>query len=217
MLAFNNSYTNTPADMNLIDGQLSKGCSVVVGVDPSHNPAIIYVGHYVEIYKKNSDGTYQCRDPWFKDDTNFNLRYAVNGMTVEQCILQAISYNGTVQEQGTYVDSATFTRLVANSTEDDAFHAAGYANPQAVTEKIKDLNNQIEELKNKPTTPPVVVPPVVVPPINPQPTPTPAVDYKVLYLNLLNDLKLIKPIVSKFHWFYSGDFKSILAIISKYV
>jgi hypothetical protein len=118
-LAFNNSYTKSPADMNLIDGQLSKGCSVVVGVDPSNNPASEIVGHYVEVYKKNSDGTYQCRDPLGGLDIVFNSKYAVNGMSVAQCILQAISYNGTVASVGVNLPSATFRKLVNNSNVAD--------------------------------------------------------------------------------------------------
>lgn len=37
------------------------------------------------------------------------------------------------------VDSATFEKLVKNSTEDDAFHAAGFATPEATTQMVKDL------------------------------------------------------------------------------
>lgn len=95
-LVFNNAYPTQPADMNLIDAQLAKGCSVVVGVSFVHNPNATQPTHYVEIYKKNSDGSYQCRDPWFADDTSFNKRYAVNGMSAANAILQAVSYNGPV-------------------------------------------------------------------------------------------------------------------------
>src|SRR5581483_2165329 len=95
-LAFNNSYPSSPADMSIIDTQLSKGISVVVGVDFNHNTSATQPSHYVEIYKKNSDGTYQMRDPWYKDDSVFDQRYAVNGMSAAQCILQIVSYNGPV-------------------------------------------------------------------------------------------------------------------------
>jgi hypothetical protein len=96
-LAFNKSYPSSPADMALIDGQLQKGCSVIVGVSFEHDPKATQADHYVEIYKKNGNGSYQCRDPWYGDDTSFNARYAVKGMSVAQCILQITSYNGPTQ------------------------------------------------------------------------------------------------------------------------
>jgi hypothetical protein len=75
--------------------------------------------------------------------------------------------------------------------------------------------------KGYPITPPPVVvpPPIVTPPVLSVTTSTNSAgpvtvvitpDYKKGF----NDIKII---ASKFHWFYQGDFKSILNIISKYI
>jgi len=105
---FDNTYYNPPngrglpADMNSIDNLLSKGYSVIVGVSFNHNPKEPVPTHYVEIYRKNPDGTYQMRDPWFKGsdcDTIFDSRYAVKGMSVPQAILQVISYTGELPKE----------------------------------------------------------------------------------------------------------------------
>lgn len=102
-LLFNEPYYNPPAgdadpaNMNIIDAQLAAGYSVIIGVSFNHDSQEETPTHYVEIYKKNADGTYQMRDPMFRGDecdTVFDTRYAVNGMSVAQCILQAVSYTG---------------------------------------------------------------------------------------------------------------------------
>lgn len=56
------------------------------------------------------------------------------------------------------------------------------------------------------STPHPVVPQPPEPPVTPPVQPIP--DYKTALLN-------IKPVASKFHWFYSGDFKKIVAEITK--
>ena len=70
-LAFNNFYPSDPCDMTVIDAQLAKGLGVIVGVDFNHNPSATSASHFVRIYKKNSDGSYQCFDSW-----------AVNGIRI---------------------------------------------------------------------------------------------------------------------------------------
>lgn len=97
-LVFNNRYPTTPADMSLVDSQLQKGLGVIVGVSFHHNPNQQQPDHFVRIYKKNTDGTYQCFDSWALDgviDVNFDKRYAVNGMSAANAVLQAVSYNYT--------------------------------------------------------------------------------------------------------------------------
>lgn len=70
---------------------------------------------------------------------------------------------------GTYVDKATFEKLVAKSTAYDGFVTLGYQNAQEVmtklaslTDQITNLNQQITELKKPPvvsiSTPTIVVP-----------------------------------------------------------
>lgn len=100
-LACNNDYPTEPASQGLIDAQLGKGMPVVVGVSFVHNPNSTIASHYVTLISKNDDGTYQCYDPYFGDITNFNTRYAVNGMSAMQCILQVVSYNGTAPQPET--------------------------------------------------------------------------------------------------------------------
>lgn len=104
---FNIPYYNPPngssqlAHLDILDARLNSGYSVIVGVSFNHNPAEPTPTHYVEIYRKNADGTYQCRDSMFRGeeaDAVFDTRYAVNGMTVAECILQMISYNGTLPQ-----------------------------------------------------------------------------------------------------------------------
>lgn len=113
-LAFNNLYATASANMNLIDAQLNKNCPVIVGVSFSHNPTATTADHYVTLHAKNSNGTYQMMDPYFGDDTVFDSRYAVNGLTVGQCILHAVSYNGIVQAPyvtGNYYKGYDLTNL----------------------------------------------------------------------------------------------------------
>lgn len=94
LLQKNISYPTQPADMNMIDAYLAHNQPVVVGVSFNHKPSDKLPSHYVVIYKKNDDGSYQCMDPWFGDTTSFNTRYAVNGMSVANAILQAVCYAG---------------------------------------------------------------------------------------------------------------------------
>lgn len=105
---FNHTYYNapsgngTPANMDEIDALLAEGYSVIVGVSFNHNPKEPTPTHYVEIYRKNDDKTYQMRDPMFhadECDTVFNTRYAVNGMSVPNAILQVVSYIGDLPEE----------------------------------------------------------------------------------------------------------------------
>lgn len=107
-LAFDLTYynppagTGLPANLQILDRMLSKGLSVIVGVSFNHNPKEPTPTHYVEIYRKNEDGTYQMRDPMFRGeecDTVFDKRYAVNGMSVANCILQMIGYDGEIVNQ----------------------------------------------------------------------------------------------------------------------
>ncbi len=60
-----------------------------------------------------------------------------------------------------------------------------------------------------PTPPPPPQPPI---PPTPQPVPEPPVPTQPDYKKALLD---IKPIATKFHWFYQGDFKKIAEIIKK--
>lgn len=97
-LAFNNLYPSTPADMTLIDSQLSKGFPVVIGVSFNHNPTLEQPDHYVLLTQKRQDGSYEAMDPWTGMLITYDAVYAVNGMTVAQSILQAISYDGTLPQ-----------------------------------------------------------------------------------------------------------------------
>ena len=82
------------------------------------------------------------------------------------------------------------------------FKAYGYKKPMPVPPPVV----------TPPTTPPVVVPPVVEPPVTPQPIPTPTpVDPTLPYKAKMAQ---INAIASKFHWFYSGDFKAIKTLSS---
>jgi len=106
-LVCNIDYYNPPdgegraADMQMIDNYLEKGYSVIVGVSFNHNTKEPTPTHYVLIYRKNGNGTYQMYDPMFRGeecDTIFDTRYAVNGMSVAQCILQVIIYTGPLPQ-----------------------------------------------------------------------------------------------------------------------
>jgi hypothetical protein len=160
-LLFNNAYPTKPADMNLIDAQLAKFLPVIVGVSFSHDRAATEASHYVVLYQKNSDATYQCMDPWTGDKTNFNARYAVNGMTVAQCILQAISYTGPIPAQSSEIDelrtdrdanwTLATTRLAALTVTPDPSDkpgtgAKGVAAVKALTQRIADLTTQNAQL-----------------------------------------------------------------------
>ncbi|HEY4035148.1 MAG TPA: C39 family peptidase [Ktedonobacteraceae bacterium] len=115
ILVFNNLYPNNPADMSLIDRQLHKDIPVVVGVSFNHLPADTSPSHYVVLYQKNLNESYQAMDPWTGSLINFNQNYAVNGMSVAQCILQASSYNGPVPRQKMPSIFAVFwSKLVEN-------------------------------------------------------------------------------------------------------
>lgn len=98
-LVINTRYPTSPADMKIIDKYLSQGMGVIVGVSFVHNSQDQTSSHYVELYRKNSDGMYQMRDPMFRGsdcDSIFDTRYAVNGMTVANAILQVVIYTGPV-------------------------------------------------------------------------------------------------------------------------
>jgi hypothetical protein len=98
-LVQNTPYPTTPANMGIVDTYLSKRIPVIVGVSFTHDPKATQPSHYVVLYQKNSDGTYQAMDPWFGDSTVFDKRYAVNSMSVAQCILQIVAYNGPVSTE----------------------------------------------------------------------------------------------------------------------
>lgn len=158
-LAYNNSYPSSPCDMKTIDTQLDKGFPVITGVSFNHNPNDTQASHYVEIYRKNGDGTYQMRDPWFKDDTVFNSRYAVNGMTVPQCILQTVSYNGVPTSPMAVITQKDLDQMRKDRDDNyNNFQAELVKNTQLTTDLKQeqghsgDLLTQLEKLNNEETS-----------------------------------------------------------------
>lgn len=149
-LAFNNSYPSTPADMGLIDSRLSKNLPVIVGVSFAHNPKDTQASHYVIIYKKNSDGSYNCMDPWVGQCINYDAKYAVNGMSVAQSILQAISYDGPIQVSNSPSTSSTIVFPDPHYTQEqaviDAYQALCGALPN--DDELKFRADELSKGKN---------------------------------------------------------------------
>lgn len=106
-----------PANMSHIDNYLTHGYSLIVGVSFNHDPKMEFPNHFVELYRKNSDGTYQMRDPMFRGtecDTVFDTRYAVGGMSVANAILQVVYYTGPISSQSASVSPSSSESVSAS-------------------------------------------------------------------------------------------------------
>jgi hypothetical protein len=154
-LVFNTRYPSpTPADMSLIDTQLAANLPVIVGVSFDHDVTAKDASHYVVLFAKNADGSYQCMDPWTGDETNFNTRYATNGMTAANAILQAICYSGPLPSQNSDLDTCRLDRdanwnmgtevLAALGVTPDPADKPGTA--QRGVEAVTALNEKIADL-----------------------------------------------------------------------
>jgi hypothetical protein len=141
-LTFNNEYPSTPANMTIIDSQLASGNGVIIGVSFNHVADQEYPDHYVLLVSKNSNGTYQMLDPWYGDETTFDSRYAVNGMSVAQAILQAVSFTGPVM-QGNYYKGIDVTNVNyrVSDTSDDRFGGSPSYNLSRI-EVINETNQE---------------------------------------------------------------------------
>lgn len=147
----NIAYPNTPADMEMVDAFLAHGQPIIVGVSFLHNAKDTVPSHYVLIYRKNSDGSYQCMDPWFGDDIVFDKRYAVNGMTVANAILQVVAYSGPAP-QVTPAPEAAHTQVAVTPTDVANSQATSNYNLYlAEVDTNKGLNDRIQELQQQVT------------------------------------------------------------------
>jgi hypothetical protein len=151
ILEKNVAYPASPADMGMVDAYLQTGKPVVVGVSFLHNPKDTVPSHYVVLYQKNDDGTYLCMDPWFGDKTSFNTRYAVNGMSVANAILQVVAYSGPVPENkveeapiAAHPQQAVTPEDIARSQSD-----ANYNLYLQEVELVKQKDDRIMELQQK--------------------------------------------------------------------
>jgi hypothetical protein len=153
-LLFNTASPKNPADMTVIDEQLGKNIPVIVGVSFDHDPHATAASHYVVLFAKNADGSYQCMDPWTGDETNFNTRYATNGMTAANAILQAICYSGPLPSQNSDLDTCRLDRDANWNMGTEVLAALGVTpNPadkpgtaQRGVEAVTALNEKIADL-----------------------------------------------------------------------
>lgn len=111
------SYTSGPADLNYLK-ELSQDetLTVTIEVDFDHNPNDGIQTHFVELH--SFDGVnLQIYDPWYGSDDNFTLHYGTDpAITIQKIAV----YKGTPTTGSVSVDSATFQKLVTNSTSYDA-------------------------------------------------------------------------------------------------
>ena len=149
ILEKNIAYPSTPADMNMIDAYLAHNQPVIVGVSFLHNAQDTVPSHYVLIYRKNPDGSYQCMDPWFGDDTVFDHRYAVNGMTVANAILQVIAYSGPAPQETPAPEAAHTQQAVTPTDIANSQATANYNLYLTEVQQNKSLNDRITELQQQ--------------------------------------------------------------------
>lgn len=159
VLQHNIAYPSTPADMGMIDAYLAHGQPVVVGVSFLHKSTDTVPSHYVLIYKKNPDGTYQMMDPWYGDDANFTSRYAVNGMSAANAILQVVAYAGPVlaevpapspAPEASHPQQAVTPTDVANSQAEANYnlYLKEVDTNKQLNDRITELQGQVTELQN---------------------------------------------------------------------
>lgn len=151
----NLAYPTIPADMGMVDAYLLHDQPVIVGVSFLHNPNDKLPSHYVLIYRKNVDGTYQCMDPWFGDDVVFDKRYAVNGMSVGNAILQVIAYSGPAQTaipapEASHPQQAVTQEDIAKSQADANYnlYLQEVESNKQKDDRIKELEQQVTDTKN---------------------------------------------------------------------
>lgn len=157
----NIAYPSQPADMGMVDAFLDHGQPVIVGVSFLHNPKDTVPSHYVLIYRKNPDGSYQMMDPWFGNDTVFDKRYAVNGMSVANAILQVVAYAGPAPQvqpvppvpspaPETAHPQQAVTPEDVNKTQADAnynLYLQEVATNKTLNDRITELQQQVSELQ----------------------------------------------------------------------
>ena len=157
ILEHNVAYPTTPADMGMIDAYLSNKQPVVVGVSFIHDPKQTVPSHYVVIYRKNDDGTYECMDPWFGDRVVFDTRYAVNGMSVANAILQVVAYNGPIpQESATVAPPIASQQQATTPVENFQKEATDNWNlylseveiAKQKSDRIQELEGQVQQLSD---------------------------------------------------------------------
>lgn len=151
-----------PADMNYLK-QLSADATktVTIEVDFDHDPNDGIQTHFVELH--SFDGTHlRIYDPWYGQEDDFTTHYGTN----PQVTIQKLSvYQGAPTKQQMSIDSDLFSKLVANSTANDAVcdelglaHDAGKDAEVAAIAKLKadkssaeqtatNLNKQIPDLE----------------------------------------------------------------------
>lgn len=83
------------APIDKINQEVQNGHPVIIGVDFNHNPQATSPDHYVIIVGIMDDGTYIINDPWYSDQVFLTGRYAVNGMSQAEAILEVIFYEGS--------------------------------------------------------------------------------------------------------------------------
>jgi hypothetical protein len=160
-------YSSVPADLNYLKTLATDPTiTVTIELDFDHDPNDGIQTHFVELHE--FDGTtLTIYDPWYGTDDNFTLHYGTN---IGQTIQSIAVYKGTPVAAPVSVDSATFTKLVANSTANDAVcdelglpHDAGKDAEVAAIIKIKadkaaddqtivNLNKQIPDLEGQIST-----------------------------------------------------------------
>ena len=156
-LAWFERFATTPANMPRIDDELSKNYTVMVGFSFTHNVNHTAPTHYVVLYRRNEDGTYQMIDPWTGENSVFDRKYAVNGMNVSQAILQVIVYHGPVpspavaaaqqaQTDTLPVLKADFERMRGKCDRYDEMDAAGYHALIDIDKRVQDLIQQKNEV-----------------------------------------------------------------------
>lgn len=116
-LSDSRSYTSGPADLAYLQQVANDPTlTVTIEVDFDHNPSDGIQTHFVELH--SFDGTtLTIYDPWYGSDDNFALHYGTDPKTTIQKIAV---YKGTPTAAPVSVDSATFQKLVTNSTSYDA-------------------------------------------------------------------------------------------------
>lgn len=110
-------YSSSPADMALLQ-QLSSDdtTTVTIEVDFDHDPTDGIQTHFVELHSYDGNAL-KIYDPWYGTDDDFSLHYGTNPA---QTILKYAVYKGNPVGVTVPVDSATFQKLVASSTANDA-------------------------------------------------------------------------------------------------
>lgn len=86
---------SVPAPIDKINQEIQAGHPVIIGVDFNHNPHATEADHFLIIIGIMDDGTYIVNDPWYSDQIFLTGRYAVNGMSQAEAILEVIFYEGS--------------------------------------------------------------------------------------------------------------------------